>query len=112
MNIKSCGSRSFRKHIDIKNSEQYIVLDISPKHDFLDNREVESSESRGYIGRPVKVLTSSLDIRTKSQKKQKKVKFLLADITNQYLKKFLKKFNNLPCLEYNSKQVHNEPTKY
>ena len=41
---------------------------------------------------------------------EKKARFSTTDITNHYLRKCLKKFNNSPDLVYKSKQVHNEPT--
>ena len=42
---------------------------------------------------------------------RKKASFSITDITNQYFRKLLKKFNNLTCICYKSKQVHNEPTE-
>ena len=47
---------------------------------------------------------------TKSQTR-KKARFDINDITNQYFRNLLKKFNNSPYLGYKSKQVHNEPTE-
>ena len=35
----------------------------------------------------------------------------LPDITNQYFRKLLKEFKNSPYLDYNKKQVYNEPTE-
>ena len=40
VNMKSSGRRNVRKHIEIKNGQKYIVLDISSKIDFMDKREV------------------------------------------------------------------------
>ena len=43
MNMISCERRNIWKHRDIKNGEQYIILDISSKIDCMDKREVTSS---------------------------------------------------------------------
>ena len=69
--MKSCGRRNVRKHRDIKNGEKYILLDISSKIDYMDKREVTSSESKGYILRPGKGLTTSLSLNNKGLNKKK-----------------------------------------
>ena len=38
VNMQSCGRSNIRKHRDIKNGEQYIVLEISSKIDCMDKR--------------------------------------------------------------------------
>ena len=43
LNMKSCGGESVRKHRDIKNGEQYTILDIYSNLDFLNKMEVTSS---------------------------------------------------------------------
>ena len=35
MNMKNCGPRNVMKHKDIKDSDKYITLDISPNHIFI-----------------------------------------------------------------------------
>ena len=65
VNMKSCGRQNVRNH----NGEQYIILDISSKLDFMENREVTSSESKYYMEVQVKELTTSLDISTKISEK-------------------------------------------
>ena len=37
MNMKNCGRLNVRKHREIKDSERYIILDISLKFGSLDN---------------------------------------------------------------------------
>ena len=59
---------------------------------------------------PGKGMTTSLAIMTKRTKNKQKARFAITEITNQDLKKFLKKFKTSPYLGYKSKQVHNEPT--
>ena len=44
VNMTSCGRHNVRKHREIKNDEQYIFLNVSLKIDFLDKRELTSSE--------------------------------------------------------------------
>ena len=51
VNIPSCGRRNVSKQRESKNNKQCINLDISLELDFLDKREVNSSESRDYMGR-------------------------------------------------------------
>ena len=41
--MKICGRRNVSKHREIKNGEQYIVLDVYSKLDFKDKREVTYS---------------------------------------------------------------------
>ena len=38
VNMTICGRHNVRKHRDIKNGDQYIILDISSNINFLDNR--------------------------------------------------------------------------
>ena len=111
MNMTNCGRRNFRKNREIKNGEQYVILEISSKTDYLDNSEVTSSESKGYMGIPGKGLTNSLALRTKSPKKKQKARFAITGITEQYFWGFLKKFYNSCYLDCKSKQARNEPTE-
>ena len=50
VNITTCGERNFRENSDIKNVEQYVILYISSKLDYIDKREVASSESKYIYG--------------------------------------------------------------
>ena len=54
--------------------------------------------------RPVKGLTTSLDLRTKRSNNKQKERFNITDITNQYFRKLLKKFKNSPYLGNKIKQ--------
>ena len=94
VNMTSCVRQNVRKHREIKDGEHYIALEIYLKLDFLAKRKVTSSESRGYMGISGKGVTTSLDLRTKSPNKKKKSWIAITDITNQYFRKFIKKFNN------------------
>ena len=101
--MKSCGSRNVRKHRDIKNGEQYIVVYIYFNLNFLDNKDFTSSESKGYVVIPGKTLIASLDLRNKGPNKKQKARFFMTDITNQDFSKLLKNFKNSPYLGHNSK---------
>ena len=46
--IKNCGCYNFRKHMEIKNGENYITLDISLTFGSLDNMIITSSEPEYY----------------------------------------------------------------
>ena len=88
-NMKICGRRNVRKHREIKNSEQYLVLDISSNIDCLDKREVTSSKSMDYMERSGKGMTTSLALNTKSPNKELKARFSITEITNQDFRKLL-----------------------
>ena len=109
--MTSCGRCNVRKHRDINDGEQYIILNIYSKLDCLEKREDTYSESRDYMRILGKGLTTSLALRTKIPNKKRKARFYITDITNHYFSKLLKKFNNSPYLGYKSKRVHNEPTE-
>ena len=110
--MTSCGRPNVGKKRDINNGEKYIILDISPKPDFMDKSEVTSSELKYYTGIPGKGLTTFIDLSTKSPNKKQKARFSITDIPKQDFRKLLKKFENSPYLGYKSKQVHNEPTEF
>ena len=105
--MTTCRRSNARKHREIKNGEQYNILDISSKLYFLDKREFTSSESKNYMVIPGKGITTSLGLSTKRSNKKKKSGFVITYITNQYLSKLLKNFNNSSYLSLKSKQVHN-----
>ena len=62
------------------------------------------------MGRPGKGMTISLALRTKNPNTKQKSRCAITEITKQDFRKILKKFNNSPYLDYNSKQFHNKPT--
>ena len=43
VNMKNCGRRNIRKHIEIKGSDRYIKLDISLKFGSLDKTRITYS---------------------------------------------------------------------
>ena len=102
VNMTSYGRRSVRKHREINNGDQYIILDISSKLDCMYKREV------GLSGTGT---TTSMYISTKSSNKKQKTRLYITDITKQDFRKLLKKFKNSPYIVYKIKQVYNEPAE-
>ena len=92
MNTTSYGRSNVRKHKDINNFDQYIILEIYYKLNCLDKRKVKYSESRGYMGRIDKGLTTSLALRNKIPYKKQKSGFSITDIINQHFRKLLNRF--------------------
>ena len=111
VNMTSCVRRNVMKHVYINNGEQYIISDISSKLDFIEKREVNSSESKYYIGIPGKGMTTFLALRTKIPNKRQKARFAITDSTKQDFSNFVKKFDNSCYPGYKIIQVHNEPAE-
>ena len=72
--------------------DHYIASYIASKISFLDERELTSSESRYYIGRPGKGLTNSLYLSINIPNKKQKERFSITDITHQDISNLIKKF--------------------
>ena len=83
MKITSCVRLKVRKHREINNGEQYIVMEISYKIYFMYKREFTSSESKECMGIPGKGLTTYLSLRTKISNKKQKSRFSITNINNQ-----------------------------
>ena len=98
VNMKSCGGRNVRKHKKIKSGEQNIILEISSNIDCLVTIEFTSSESKYYMERPCKGVTTYLSLKMKISKKKHKARFSTNNITNQDFRNLLKKFKNSPYL--------------
>ena len=71
MNIRNCGHRNFRKHKEIKDSDErvtlnmYEILNISKKFEDLDKMETTSSESKVKMEGSGKWLVTTLALKTK-----------------------------------------------
>ena len=63
--MKICGRCNVRKHIDIKISDKYVILDISLKLDNLYKMKITSSESKGKLEISGKGLITSLGFKSK-----------------------------------------------
>ena len=64
VNMKNCGLSNVRKHREVKNSKQYIALDISLKFGNMDKIKIKSSEPRDCLLRSVEGLIASLGPNT------------------------------------------------
>ena len=88
MNMKFCGFCNVSKHIEIKDSDKYINLDISLKFGSLENMIITSSKPKYNLGRSVKVLIVSLGLTSKARPKKYKtesyamVYFSMKDLSN------------------------------
>ena len=71
---------SVRKYRDIKNGEQYTILDIFSKIDCPENREFTSSESKNYMVIRGKGVTTSMYFMTKRPNNKQKSGFYITDI--------------------------------
>ena len=60
VNMKNCGSRNVRKHVEIKGSDKYVTLDVLLKFDSPENTRITSSESKDNLERSGKRLITSL----------------------------------------------------
>ena len=88
VNMKICDRHNVMKHREIKESDEYITLEILLNFGILDNMRITSSEPKDYLGRPGKVLITSLGLETnvKSNRDKKTVNA----ITNVIMKEFSK----------------------
>ena len=76
VNMRKCGKCNFRKHREIKDSDErvtlkayenmYEILKFSEKFDNLDKMETTSSESKVKMEVPGKWLVTALDLKTKA----------------------------------------------
>ena len=73
VNMKKCGRHNVRKHIEIKNGDKYITLDILLKFCSMDNTKITYSEPKYYLGRSGKGLITSLGIKNNVRSKKKKI---------------------------------------
>ena len=53
-----------------------------------------------------KRVTNSISLSTRIPNKKQRVRTSINEITNQYFRKLLKRFEDSPDIGYNSKQVH------
>ena len=84
MNMKHCGRRNVRKHIEIKGSDKYVTLDISLKFYSLDKMRITYSESKVNLGRSVKGLITSLGIKAKTRpNKYKNSRYSIGNVSKK-----------------------------
>ena len=98
VNMKSYGRRNVRRHREIKNGEQYIILEISYDIYCMDKREDTPLESRHYMARTGKGMTTYMDFREKSPNNKKNASFDITGITNQDFSYLIRKFKKTPYI--------------
>ena len=83
-NMKNCGRRNVRKHIDIKGSDKYFTLDISLEFDSMDKMRITSPESKVKFRRSGKGLITSLSLKAKTRpKKRKKARYAFGNVSKK-----------------------------
>ena len=110
MNMKNGGRRNVRKHIEIKGSDKYVILDISLKFDSMDKMKITSSESKDDLVRPVKGLITSLGLKVKASPKiYKKTRYATRNFIKKELSKIIREFEKLPYESYERKRPKHDP---
>ena len=66
MNMNNCVRRNVKKRIEIKDSDNYITLEISLKFSSLDKMIITSSDPNFNLGRSGKGLIASLSPKAKA----------------------------------------------
>ena len=106
VNMRNCGKRNFRKHREIKDSDErvtlkayknmYEILKFSDKFDNLDKMETTSSESTVKMEGSGKWLVTALALKTKSRlTKYKKSRYDIGNVSMKDLSNKIKEFENL-----------------
>ena len=67
VNMKNCGLCNVSRHINIKDIDKYVALDISLKFVSLDKMRITSSDPKDDSVRSVKGLITSLGLKTKAR---------------------------------------------
>ena len=96
--------------MEIKGSNKYVTLYISSKFYSLDKMKITSSESKGKLEKPGKVLVTSLGFKTKIRlQKYKKARYAIRNVSEKELLKNIKEFEKIDKLPYTKKRPKHEP---
>ena len=99
--MKNCGHQNVRRHKEIKNGEQYIVLYIFLELDISYKREVASLVPSYYVGQSGKGMNNSIKLRTrKRSNKKKKTGNVNTEDSYQDIVKITEEFKMHPFLKY------------
>ena len=101
VNMRNCGKRNFRKHREIKDSDErvtlkayenmYEILKFSGKFDNLDKMETTSSESKVKMEGSGKWLVTALVLNTKARStKYKKSRYAIGNVSMKDLSNKIK----------------------
>ena len=96
VNMKTFGCCNVRKHIEIKVSEIYVILDISFKYDSLYKMRITYLESKDNFGGSGKGLITSLGLKAKARPdKYKKSRYAIRNVSKKDLSKIIMDFEKL-----------------
>ena len=111
VNMRNCGKRNFRKHREIKDSDErvtlkayenmYEILKFSEKFDNLDKMETTSSESKVKMERSGKGLVTAMYFNTKVRHpKYKKARYAIGNVSMKDLSNIIKEFEKIVKVPY------------
>ena len=93
VNMKNCGRRNVREHIEIKGSYKYATLDGSLKFYSMDKMRITSSDSKVKLVRSRKGLITSLGLTAKTgPNKYKKARYAIGNVSKKDLSNIIREF--------------------
>ena len=118
VNIRNCGKRNFRKHREIKDSDErvtyenmYEILKFSEKFDNLDKMKTTSSESKVKMEGSGKWLVTTLALKTKARStKYKKARYDFGNVSMKDLVNKIIEFEKFVKVPHFKKEPKHEPT--
>ena len=119
-NMRNCGKRNFRKHIEIKDSDErvtlkafenmYEILKISERFDNLEKMETTSSESKVKMEVSGKWLVTALALKTKTRStKYKTARYAIGNVSMKDLSNKIKEFEKFVKVPHLEKTPKHEP---
>ena len=82
VNMENSGHCNVRKHREIRNGKQYVILEISLKFGNVDKIKMTYLKTKYYLGRSGKGLITSLDLKAvRRSKNVKKEKFTINEVS-------------------------------
>ena len=110
MNMKNCGRRNVRKHINIKGSDKYVKLEFLLKFGSLDKMRITSSKPKDSLGISGKGLITYLGLKAIiSPKKCKKSRYTIIYVSMKDLLRIIRDFEKLPYKRYERRRPKHEP---
>ena len=109
--MKNGSTQNVSKHREIKNNEQYVVLNISLKFGHLEKTKITYSDPKDYLVRSGKGLTTFLSLKyIRRSKNVKKEKFSITEVSLKYISSIFEDFKDVPYEGYVSKRSKHMPT--
>ena len=118
VNMRNCGKHKFRKHREIKESDErvtyenmYEILKFSEKFDNLDKMETTSSASKVKMEGSGKWLVTALVLKTKARStKYKKARYDIVNVSMKDLVNKIIEFEKFVKVPHFKKEPKHEPT--